>query len=271
MNRFDLSGSVAIITGGSGVLGGAMALGLGELGCKLAVLGRTASKVNDRAAFLQEKGFEAIGLVADVLDRESLEVCKQEILDKWGRMDILINAAGGNKAGAVIQPDQEIFDLSVPDFNQVVQLNLQGTLLPTMIFGETMAHQQKSGVILNISSMAAQLPLTRVMGYSAAKAAIDNFTRWLSVEMAQKYGEKIRVNALAPGFFIGEQNRRLLLNEDGSYTQRAQTILSQTPMNRFGDAEELIGAVQWLCSDASRFVTGIVVAVDGGFSAFAGV
>ncbi|MBV6655228.1 MAG: SDR family oxidoreductase, partial [Mameliella sp.] len=146
-----------------------------------------------------------------------------------------------------------------------------GTLLPTMVFGETMAHQQKSGVILNISSMAAQLPLTRVLGYSAAKAAIDNFTRWLSVEMAQKYGEKIRINALAPGFFIGEQNRRLLLNEDGSYTQRAQTILSQTPMNRFGEAEELIGAVQWLCSDASRFVTGIVVAVDGGFSAFAGV
>ncbi|NRA48642.1 MAG: SDR family oxidoreductase [Phaeodactylibacter sp.] len=271
MNRFDLSGSVAIITGGSGVLGGAMALGLGELGCKLTVLGRTASKVTDRAAFLQKKGFEAIGLVADVLDKESLETCKKEILDKWGRIDILINAAGGNKAGAVIQPDQEIFDLSVPDFNQVVQLNLQGTLLPTMVFGETMAHQQKSGVILNISSMAAQLPLTRVLGYSAAKAAIDNFTRWLSVEMAQKYGEKVRVNALAPGFFIGEQNRRLLLNEDGSYTQRAQTILSQTPMNRFGEAEELIGAVQWLCSDASRFVTGIVVAVDGGFSAFAGV
>ncbi|MEQ8703699.1 MAG: SDR family oxidoreductase [Phaeodactylibacter sp.] len=271
MNRFDCSGRVAVITGGSGVLGGAMAEGLGESGCKLAVLGRTDAKVGDRVAALRSKGFEAIPLIANVLDKPALEACKQEVLATWGRIDILINAAGGNKPGAVVQPDQEIFDLSVPDFSQVVQLNLQGTLLPTIVFSEVMAHQQKSGVILNISSMAAQLPLTRVMGYSAAKAAIDNFTRWLSVEMAQKYGERIRVNALAPGFFIGEQNRSLLLNSDGTYTARAQTILSQTPMNRFGEPEELIGAVQWLCSDAARFVTGIVVPVDGGFSAFSGV
>ncbi|WP_421948310.1 SDR family oxidoreductase [Phaeodactylibacter xiamenensis] len=271
MNRFNLSGRVALITGGSGALGGAMAKGLGELGCKLVVLGRTASTVDSRVEELKEEGFEALPLTADVLDRENLLESKQRVLSEWGRIDILINAAGGNKPGAVVQPDQEIFDLSIPDFNQVVQLNLQGTLLPTMVFGEVMAHQQKSGVILNISSMAAQLPLTRVMGYSAAKAAIDNFTRWLAVEMAQKYGEHIRVNALAPGFFIGEQNRSLLLHADGSYTDRAQTILSQTPMRRFGEAGELIGAVQWLCSDASKFVTGIVVPVDGGFSAFSGV
>lgn len=271
MNRFDLSGRVALITGGSGALGGAMAQGLGEQGCKLAVLGRTRSKVESRVEALKREGFEAYPLIADVLDQQSLLAGREQVLSQWGRIDILINAAGGNKPGAVVQPDQEIFDLSIPDFNQVVQLNLQGTLLPSMVFGEVMAHQQKSGVILNISSMAAQLPLTRVMGYSAAKAAIDNFTRWLAVEMAQKYGEGIRVNALAPGFFIGEQNRSLLLNEDGSYTARAQTIVSQTPMKRFGEAEELIGAVQWLCSDASRFVTGIVVPVDGGFSAFSGV
>lgn len=271
MNRFELPGRVAVITGGSGVLGGAMAKGLGESGGKLAILGRTADKVEERVNELQAAGFETLPLIADVLDKHALESCKQEILKKWGRIDILINAAGGNKAGAVVQPDQEIFDLSVPDFKQVVELNLQGTLLPCMVFGETMAHQQKSGVILNVSSMAAQLPLTRVMGYSAAKAAIDNFTRWLAVEMAQKYGEGLRVNALAPGFFIGEQNRSLLLNDDGSYTARAQTILSQTPMNRFGEPEELIGTVQWLCSDAARFVTGIVVPVDGGFSAFSGV
>ena len=271
MNRFDLTGRVAIITGGSGVLGGAMAKGLGEQGCKLAILGRTAAKVGERAGALRSAGFEALPLTADVLDQQGLMACREKVLEQWGRIDILINAAGGNKPGAVIQPDQEIFDLSVPDFSQVVQLNLQGTLLPTMVFGEVMAHRQKSGAILNISSMAAQLPLTRVMGYSAAKAAIDNFTRWMAVEMAQKYGAKIRVNALAPGFFIGEQNRSLLLHEDGSYTARAQTILSQTPMNRFGEPEELIGAVQWLCSDAAQFVTGIVLPVDGGFSAFSGV
>jgi NAD(P)-dependent dehydrogenase (short-subunit alcohol dehydrogenase family) len=248
-----------------------MAKGLGELGCKLAILGRTQGKVESRVEELEKQGLEAYPLTADVLDRENLMESRERLLSKWGRIDILINAAGGNKPGAVVQPDQEIFNLSIPDFNQVVQLNLQGTLLPTMVFGEVMAHQQKSGVILNISSMAAQLPLTRVMGYSAAKAAIDNFTRWLAVEMAQKYGEHIRVNALAPGFFIGEQNRSLLLHEDGTYTARAQTIVSQTPMKRFGEAEELIGAVQWLCSDASKFVTGIVVPVDGGFSAFSGV
>lgn len=252
-------------------MGGAMAKGLGELGCKLAILGRTQGKVESRVEELEKQGLEAYPLTADVLDRENLMESRERLLSKWGRIDILINAAGGNKPGAVVQPDQEIFNLSIPDFNQVVQLNLQGTLLPTMVFGEVMAHQQKSGVILNISSMAAQLPLTRVMGYSAAKAAIDNFTRWLAVEMAQKYGEHIRVNALAPGFFIGEQNRSLLLHEDGTYTARAQTIVSQTPMKRFGEAEELIGAVQWLCSDASKFVTGIVVPVDGGFSAFSGV
>lgn len=271
MNRFDLAGRVAVITGGSGVLGGAMAQGLGELGCKLAILGRTPAKVEERVSTLRSAGFEALPCTVDVLDRQSLEACKREVLQEWGSIDILINAAGGNKPGAVVQPDQEIFDLSIPDFSQVVQLNLQGTLLPTMVFCETMAHHQKRGVVLNISSMAAQLPLTRVMGYSAAKAAIDNFTRWLAVEMAQKYGVGLRVNALAPGFFIGEQNRSLLLNEDGSYTARAQTILSQTPMARFGEPEELIGAVQWLCSDAARFVTGIVVPVDGGFSAFSGV
>jgi NAD(P)-dependent dehydrogenase (short-subunit alcohol dehydrogenase family) len=269
MNLFNLEGRVALITGGSGVLGWSMAKGLGQLGSKIVILGK--SNVEERVGELQELGFETIGFTADVLDKASLESCREAVLQKWGRIDILINAAGGNKAGAVVQPDQELFDISVPDFQSVVKLNLEGSLLPCMVFGKVMAHQQKSGVILNISSMAAHLPLTRVLGYSAAKAAIDNFTKWLAVELANKYGEGLRVNALAPGFFIGKQNKSLLLNPDGSYTDRAKTILSQTPMNRFGEADELIGAVQWLCSDASKFVTGIVVPVDGGFSAFSGV
>lgn len=269
MNLFNLEGRVALITGGSGVLGWSMAKGLGQLGSKIVILGK--SNVEERVRELQELGFETIGFTADVLDKTSLESCREEVLQKWGRIDILINAAGGNKSGAVVQPDQELFDISIPDFQSVVKLNLEGSLLPCMVFGKVMAHQQKSGAILNISSMAAQLPLTRVLGYSAAKAAIDNFTKWLAVELANKYGDGLRVNALAPGFFIGKQNKSLLLNPDGSYTDRAKTILSQTPMNRFGEADELIGAVQWLCSDASKFVTGIVVPVDGGFSAFSGV
>lgn len=271
MNRFDLSGQIAVVTGGSGVLGGAIAKGLAEQGAKVAILGRTPEKVEHRVQALRSEGYPALPLVADVLDRAQLEAAREEVLKAWGGLHVLINAAGGNKPGAVVQPDQEIFDLSIPAFSQVVELNLQGTLLPTIVFSKTMAHEQKRGVVLNISSMAAQLPLTRVMGYSAAKAAIDNFTRWLAVEMANKYGPELRVNAIAPGFFIGEQNRGLLLRNDGSYTSRAETILSQTPMKRFGEPEELIGAVQWLCSGAARFVTGIVVPVDGGFSAFSGV
>ncbi|MEL6671145.1 MAG: SDR family oxidoreductase [Bacteroidota bacterium] len=267
---FDLTDKVAVITGGAGVLGTAMARGLSQQGAKVAILGRTAEKVNQAVSDLTSMGGEALSLVADVLDKNALQAALQTVLEKWGRVDILINAAGGNQAGATVMPDQRVFDLSMDAFSQVTDLNLKGTVLPTLVFAEQMAEQGK-GTVINISSMAAQQALTRVVGYSASKAAIDNFTKWMAVELAQKHGEGLRVNAIAPGFFIADQNRRLLTHEDGSLTARGETIVSQTPFGRFGKPEELISTLVWLCSDASSFVTGIIVPVDGGFSAFSGV
>lgn len=267
---FSLNNKVAIITGGAGVLGGAMAMGLAGAGARVAILGRTASKTDRQAEMIRAEGGEAISITADVLNREQLEKAREAVLKKWGRIDILLNVAGGNLPGATIAPEQDFFDLSLEDFSRVVELNLHGTVLPTYVFAKPMA-EQGEGVIINISSMTAQQPFSRVVGYGAAKAAIDNFTKWLAVEMAAKFGEGIRVNAIAPGVFVGEQNLRLLLNEDNSLTARGQTIISQTPMKRFGEPEELIGATVWLCSPAAAFVTGIIVPVDGGFSAFSGV
>ena len=266
----DLQNKVAIITGGAGALGGAMADGLARAGVKVGILSRNQERVEAKVNQIQQEGRVAFALIADVLDREQLETAKAQVLSDWGSIDILINAAGGNMPGATITPTQTIFDLSLDDFDKVTELNLKGTILPTLVFATAMTAQGK-GCIINISSMAAQRPLTRVVGYSASKAAIDNFTKWMAVEMAVKYGAGIRVNAVAPGFFIGEQNQKLLLNEDGSYTDRAKTIIAHTPMRRFGEPEELCGAINWLCSDAAAFVTGTVVAVDGGFGAFGGV
>ena len=267
---FDLTGKVAILTGGAGVLGSAMAKGLVQAGAKVGILSRTASKVQKAVDEIQEMGGEGLALVADVLVENQLIDARNKVLKKWGRIDILVNAAGGNMKGATIMPDQDIFNLNMEDFTKVTDLNLKGTVLPTMVFAKVMADQKK-GCIINISSMAAQQAITRVVGYSASKAAIDNFTKWMSVEMAHKFGEGIRVNAIAPGFFIAEQNRRLLTNEDGSLTARGQTIVSETPVKRFGEPEELVSTLIWLCSDASSFITGIIVPVDGGFSAFSGV
>ena len=267
---FDLKGKVAVITGGAGALGGAMAEGLANAGARVGILSRTSAKVAEQVEKIKRNGGEALALIADVLKQNELHAAQQKIVAEWGSVDILVNSAGGNMKGATIMPEQNIFDLSMEDFSKVTDLNLKGTVLPTLIFGKVMA-KQKKGCIINISSMAAQQALTRVVGYSASKAAIDNFTKWMSVEMAHKFGEGIRVNAIAPGFFIGEQNRRLLLEEDGSLTARGQTIVDQTPLKRFGRAEELISTLLWLCSDASSFVTGIIVPVDGGFSAFSGV
>ncbi|MFK7970119.1 MAG: SDR family oxidoreductase [Bacteroidia bacterium] len=267
---FTLHGKVAIITGGAGVLGSAMAEGLAKAGVKVAILSRTEAKVLQAVQQIEGMGGEAMPLIADVLDEAQLKKASQEILQKWGSIDILINAAGGNMKGATIMPEQNVFDLSMPDFAKVTDLNLNGTVLPSIVFGEAMA-KQKKGCIINISSMAAQQALTRVLGYSVSKAAIDNFTRWMAVEMANKFGEGIRVNAIAPGFFIAEQNKKLLLNEDGSYTDRAKSIIQNTPMKRFGEPEELVSTVLWLCSEESRFITGIIVPVDGGFGAFSGV
>ncbi len=265
-----LKNKVAIITGGNGVLGGAIAKGLSAQGVKVGILGRTQQTVNDRVDEINQLGGESIALIADVLDKESLIAAKKQIIKKWGNIDILVNGAGGNLKGATISPEDNFFDLSIEDFDKVNQLNLKGTVLPTYVFGEAMA-KQGQGSVLNISSMSAQQAITRIVGYSASKAAVDNFTKWLAVEMALKYGEGIRVNAIAPGFFIGEQNRALLLNPDGSLTQRAESIVEQTPMRRFGKPEELQGAVNWLVSDQASFVTGVIIPIDGGFSAFSGV
>lgn len=273
---FSLEGKVAVVTGGTGVLGGAMAQGLAEKGAKVAVMGRRKEKAQEIAEEIQKTtGAEALALPADVLDKAQLEGARKTLLDHWGTVDILLNAAGGNVPEATLSEDVGIFDLPEEAFRQVMDLNLLGTLLPSQVFGKAMVENagngEPQGCILNVSSMTASKPLTNVVGYSAAKAAVENFTRWLAVELARNYGTGLRVNAVAPGFFIGEQNRDLLLNEDDSLTQRGQTIIEHTPAGRFGEPEDLIGAVVWLCGPGASFVNGVVVPVDGGFSAFGGV
>lgn len=269
-NLFDISNKVVIITGGSGVLGGSMAEYLLSQDAKVAIVGHTPKKVEAKLAVLKKKSPESMGFSGDVLDKEFLENVKNDVVEKWGRIDVLINAAGGNMPGATIGEDQTIFDLKMDDFRKVAELNLDGSVMPSLVFGKQMA-DQGSGCIINVSSMTASQAVTRVAGYSASKAAIDNFTRWMATELALKFGDGLRVNAIAPGFFIGDQNRALLLNEDGSYTERGKTIIANTPMKRFGNADELNGAVHWLMSDAASFVTGTIVPIDGGFSAFSGV
>lgn len=264
---FDVSDKVVVITGGTGVLGASMVEYLALHGAKVAVLARNKQKGDKLIEKVRSKGGEAIFLVTDVNNKEVLENNKKEIIEKYKKIDILINGAGGNMPGATIGPDKTIFDLNIDDFKTVVDLNLVGTVLPSMVFGESMT-EQKKGSIINISSEAAIRPLTRVVGYAAAKSAVTNFTQYLATELATKFGEGLRVNAVAPGFFITEQNRTLLTNSDGSYTDRGQTIIAHTPFGRFGEPEELLGAIHWLASDASKFVTGTLTVVDGGFNAF---
>jgi NAD(P)-dependent dehydrogenase (short-subunit alcohol dehydrogenase family) len=267
---FSLRGKVAVVTGGTGVLGGAIAHGLAAAGAQVAILGRRAALAADVAEGINAAGGTAMPLPADVLDKDQLTEARTALLERWGRVDILVNAAGGAVPEATVVGDRSFFDLAQAGFDRALALNLTGTLLPSQVFGQVMA-EQGSGNMINISSMTAQRTLTRVIGYSAAKAAIDNLTRWLAVELVLKYGPGLRVNAIAPGFFIGEQNRALLLNEDGTLTARGQSIVAHTPMGRFGEPDELVGAAVWLASDAARFVTGIVVPVDGGFSTYSGV
>ncbi len=269
-SRFSLAGKTAIVTGGTGVLGSAIAQGLAAAGARVGILGRRAARAKLVCEAISAVGGEAVPLVADVLDPAQLVAAREQALAAWGSIDILVNAAGGNIPAATIAGQHSFFDLAPDALDEVVRLNFHGTVFPAQVFGETMA-ERGAGAIINISSMAAQKPLTRVLGYAAAKAAIDNFTRWLATELALKYGPRLRVNAIAPGFFIGEQNRALLLNDDGSLTQRGQQIIDHTPLRRFGEPDELVGAAVWLASDAARFVTGIVVPIDGGFSAFGGI
>jgi len=261
---------IAAITGANGTLGSAFTRGLAEDGYRVYMLVRSLEKSQAIADRFTEEGLDVHVIACDVLKREAVEKSLEELIAHGGRIDVLVNCAGGNKPGATVMPDAGVFDLSVEALRQVTDLNLLGTMVPSLVFAKAMA-EQKEGCIVNISSMAASQPLTRVVGYSAAKAAVDNFTKWLAVELATKYGEGLRVNAIAPGFFLAEQNRTLLTNPDGSLTARGETIISQTPAGRFGRPEELLTTLKFLCDPASSFVNGIVVPVDGGFSAFSGV
>ena len=269
-SMFNISGKVAVITGGSGVLGSNIAEGFLRAGAKVIIIGAHQDRVDAALERLKTAGADVCGVVCNVLDVESLNSVKDTVLAKWGRIDILINAAGGNIPGGTLTESQNIFDMKVQDLNKVVDLNLNGTVYPCLVFGEIMA-KQNSGCIVNVSSMTAYDSITRVPGYSMAKSAVENFTRWMAQEMAIKFSEHIRVNAIAPGFFIGNQNRAILINPDGSLTDRSKKIIAKTPMRRFGDITELNGAVQFLCSDAASFITGATLPIDGGFSAFSGV
>ena len=265
---FNIKDHVVVITGGTGVLGRAIAKYLAAEGAKVVILGRKAAVGEAIVADIVAAGGEACFMETDVMSQEKLQENRDAILAKYGRVDALLNAAGGNMPGATIAPDKTFFDLDPAQFQTVLNLNLTGTVIPTQVFLKPMVKQGK-GAIVNFSSMAAFRPMTRVCGYAAAKAGISNFTAYMATECAKKFGEGIRVNAIAPGFFITEQNRSLLTNPDGSYTQRGQDVIRQTPFGRMGDPEELCGTIHYLISDASRFVTGTVAVVDGGFNAFA--
>jgi NAD(P)-dependent dehydrogenase (short-subunit alcohol dehydrogenase family) len=268
---FDLSNKVAVVTGGAGVLCSTMSQALAAEGVKVAVLDLDADAAQTLASVIRDTGQAAIGISCNVLDRASLETAAQVVLKEFGKVDILINGAGGNKPEATCNEEQAFFDLPPDAIRLVLDLNLMGTILASQVFGKLMANQG-SGNILNISSMNAFRPLTRIAAYSAAKAGVSNFTQWLAVHMAQEYSPEIRVNAIAPGFFLTDQNRYLLNNEQTEkLTSRGQTIIDHTPMRRFGSPDDLLGTFLWLVSPASAFVTGIVVPVDGGFSAFCGV
>ena len=268
---FDITGKVIVITGAGGVLCGTMARALAGAGAKIAVLDiieTAASKVADE---IKSHNGQAVAIKCDVLDKKSLGRAREKTIAELGQVDILINGAGGNKKEATTTPDMKFFDLPADAIRFVFDLNFLGTFLPSQVFGKEMA-ERGSGVILNVSSMNAFRPLTKIAAYSAAKAAVSNFTQWLAVHICQNYSKEIRVNAIAPGFFLTEQNRFLLTNEKtGELTDRGKTIIDHIPMGRFGEPKELIGTVMWLLSDAAKFVTGVVVPVDGGFSAFSGV
>lgn len=267
---YSVEGKVAVITGAAGALGGSLARHFASQGANVVALVHRPEQVEPTLSELKALGGTHDAYACDVMDTNSVSAIAEQVVKKWGRVDILINVAGGNVPGATIMPDQNFWDMALEDWQKVLDLNLNGTVYPCHVFARIFAEQGR-GCILNISSMAAYDALSRVGGYGAAKEGVSNFTRWLAAEMATKYGDKIRVNALAPGFFIGKQNRAALLNPDGSLTERSLKVMGKTPMRRFGDLTELNGAAQFLCSDAASFVTGVVLPVDGGFSSFSGI
>ncbi|MCQ2166016.1 MAG: SDR family oxidoreductase [Bacteroidales bacterium] len=267
---YSVAGKVAVITGAAGVLGGSLARHFASQGADVVALVHRPEQAGPVAEELKALGGKPSAYACNVMDTGAVSEIADEIVKAYGKVDILINVAGGNVAGANVMPDQNFWDMKLEDWDKVLDLNLNGTVYPCHVFTKIFA-AQGYGCILNISSMAAYDALSRVAGYGAAKEGVSNFTRWLAAEMAVKYGEKIRVNALAPGFFIGKQNRAALLNPDGSLTDRSVKVLNKTPMKRFGDITELNGAAQFLCSDAASFVTGVILPVDGGFSSFSGI
>ena len=273
MQAYDFTGQSIVVTGGAGVLGGKMAQALFDCGADVAILDYNLQAAQKLVAKMENKpgSGRALATQGNVLQVESVQATLELVLSKFGKVDGLINAAGGNKPEATTSPDKSFFDLPPEALRSVFELNLMGTIIPSQVVGRHMA-ERKQGVILNVSSMNAFRPLTRIAAYSAAKAGVSNFTQWLAVHMAQEFAPRIRVNAIAPGFFLTEQNRFLLTDQEtGQLTPRGKKIIDHTPMARFGDPEDLIGAVLWLLSPASAFVTGIVVPVDGGFSAYSGV
>lgn len=271
MEYKQLAGKVIIVTGGTGVLGYAFNKALADAGATVGIVGRNMPVANRRAAEINENGGKAIALKADVLDEKKLVQVRDVMLEKFGRIDGLVNAAGGNVAEAVVQPGNDIFDLNMDALRKVLDLNLFGTVLPTQVFGKTIVETAGGGSIVNISSVSAHKALSKVLGYSMAKSAIEGYTKWFAVELANRYQDALRMNALVPGFFLTEQNKSLLTNEDGSYTPRGTAVIQNTPFKRFGRPEELTGALVWLLSDASAFVNGTSVVLDGGFLAYSGV
>ena len=268
-NPFSLAGRVAVVTGGTGAIGSALATGLAQAGAWVVVLARNSGNVERTVGALAEAGHEALGCAADVLDAAALEAARDAIVERFGSIDVLVNCAGGNIAAATVPAGDSPFDVPIEAYRDVVDLNLAGTLLPIRVFGPVMRASAGCSIV-NVSSVSAARALTRVGGYGAAKAAVESITRWLAVELARR-GTGIRVNAVAPGFVVGDQNRELLIGDDGELTDRGAAIVAHTPLGRLGEPEELVSTVVWLASDGARFVTGIVVPVDGGFSAFSGV
>ena len=267
---FSLEGKVIVVTGATGILGGAFIEAIAQAGAVVGVLGRNEQVANERVEKINAAGGKAVALIADILDEKQLTAAANTMVDLYGKIDGLVNAAGGNMPEAIVQPGDDLFSLNMEGLQKVMNLNLFGTLLPTQIFGAIMAKSPKASIV-NISSVSATTALTRVLGYSLAKSAIDAYTRWFAVELAARYGDQIRMNAIAPGFFLTEQNRTLLTNSDGTLTARATKIMDNTPYKRFGSPSELNGALIWLLSDASTFVSGTITNVDGGFLAFSGV
>lgn len=269
-NSFSLKGKVIVVTGGTGILGNAFINGIVEAGGAAGILGRNKEIAHRRADAINASGGKAMALVADVMNEDDLNVAKKVILDKFGKIDGLVNAAGGNMPEGVLQPDEDVFKMNLNGMKKVMDLNLWGTLIPTQVFGDAIA-ATGNGSIVNISSMNSKRAVTKVIGYNMGKAAVDCYNQWFAVELANRYGDAIRMNALAPGFFLTEQNRNLLTTPEGGYTERGASVIKQTPFKRFGNPDELKGALVWLLSDASKFVTGAMICVDGGFSVFSGV